>query len=135
MVRPHLNGILSLLNLIYTHLLARTMSTIFWDFSSVFKTICLAQLGEKLKKMQVGVPLLSAEANCVPTAWGSAPLRWRQSPFVFTLYITDFKSDKHNYPNLSVIKSIVLVVGGPRQPLFHLGVSVDIEDNESPLLC
>ena len=59
--QPHLgveNGIIYLLNRVYTHLdkLVRPMRVMLFDYSSAFNTIRPALLGEKMAAMQVDAP-------------------------------------------------------------------------------
>uniref|UniRef100_A0AAQ6IRP3 Reverse transcriptase domain-containing protein n=1 Tax=Anabas testudineus TaxID=64144 RepID=A0AAQ6IRP3_ANATE len=110
--QPHIgvdDAIIHLLHRTYTHLdkpggLVRIM---FFDFSSAFNTIRPALLGGKLKKMQVNTPLISwimdyltnrpqyvRLQNCVSDTVicsTGAPQGTVLSPFLFTLYTSDFR--------------------------------------------
>lgn len=109
--QPHLgvdDAIIFLLNRLYTHLdqTASSVRIMFFDFSSAFDTIKPALLGEKLTEMQVDAPLVSwmidyltgrpqyvRLQSCVSDRVVSntgAPQGTVLSPFLFTLYTTDF---------------------------------------------
>ena len=70
------DGIIYPLNRVYTHLEKRasTVRFMFFDFSSAFKTIRPALLGEKMAAMQVVAPIMSwivdylmGRTVCTPT--------------------------------------------------------------------
>lgn len=102
------DAIIFLLNRIYPHLdkPASTVRIMFFDFSSAFDTIRPALLGEKLTAMQVDAPLVSwivdyltgrpqyvRLQHCVSDSIISntgAPQGTVLSPFLFTIYTTDF---------------------------------------------
>ncbi len=102
------DAIIYLLNRVYTHLdkTASTVRVIFFDFSSAFNTIRPALLGERMTAMQVDSPLVSwivdyltgrpqyvRLQHCVSDRMVSntgAPQGTVLSPFLFTLYTTDF---------------------------------------------
>ncbi|KAI4905879.1 hypothetical protein NFI96_001273 [Prochilodus magdalenae] len=97
-----------LLNRVYAHLdkPASTVRVMFFYFSSAFNTIQPALLGDKLNVMQVDAPLVSwivdyltgrpqyvRLQHCVSDRVVSntgAPQGTVLSPFLFTLYTTDF---------------------------------------------
>ncbi|KAI4892845.1 hypothetical protein NFI96_004933 [Prochilodus magdalenae] len=102
------DAIIYLLNRVYAHLdkPASTVRVMFFDFSSAFNTIQPALLGDKLNVMQVEAPLVSwivdyltgrpqyvRLQHCVSDRVVSntgAPQGTVLSPFLFTLYTTDF---------------------------------------------
>ncbi|KAI4894909.1 hypothetical protein NFI96_007437 [Prochilodus magdalenae] len=102
------DAIIYLLNRVYAHLdkPASTVRVMFFDFSSAFNTIQPALLGDKLNVMQVDAPLVSWIVDyltgrpqyvrlhhCVSDRVVSntgAPQGTVLSPFLFTLYTTDF---------------------------------------------
>ncbi|KAI4887110.1 hypothetical protein NFI96_003146 [Prochilodus magdalenae] len=102
------DAIIYLLNRVYAHLdkPASTVRVMFFDFSSAFNTIQPALLGDKLNVMQVDAPLVSwivdyltgrpqyvRLQHCVSDRVVSntgAPQGTVLSPFLFTLYTTDF---------------------------------------------
>ncbi|KAI4902472.1 hypothetical protein NFI96_003096 [Prochilodus magdalenae] len=102
------DAIIYLLNRVYSHLdkPASTVRVMFFYFSSAFNTIQPALLGDKLNVMQVDAPLVSwivdyltgrpqyvRLQHCVSDRVVSntgAPQGTVLSPFLFTLYTTDF---------------------------------------------
>ncbi|KAL6473956.1 hypothetical protein MHYP_G00175170 [Metynnis hypsauchen] len=102
------DAVIYLLNRVYVHLdkPASTVRVMFFDFSSAFNTIWPALLGEKLTVMQVDAPLVSwivdyltgrpqyvRLQHCVSDRVVSntgVPQGTVLSPFLFTLYTTDF---------------------------------------------
>ncbi|KAJ8342067.1 hypothetical protein SKAU_G00319950 [Synaphobranchus kaupii] len=102
------DAVIYLLNRAYAHLdkPASTMRVVFMDFSSAFDTIRPALLGKKLTAMQVDAPLVSwivdyltgrpqyvRLQHCVSDRVVSntgAPQGTVLSPFLFTIYTTDF---------------------------------------------
>uniref|UniRef100_A0AAX7SJH0 Reverse transcriptase domain-containing protein n=1 Tax=Astatotilapia calliptera TaxID=8154 RepID=A0AAX7SJH0_ASTCA len=102
------DAIIYLLNRVYTHLdqPASTVRVMFFDFSSAFNTIRPTLLGDKLAAMQVDASLVSwivdyltgrpqyvRVSQCVSDKVISntgAPQGTVLSPFLFTLYTTDF---------------------------------------------
>ncbi|KAI4899972.1 hypothetical protein NFI96_015155 [Prochilodus magdalenae] len=102
------DAIIYLLNRVYAHLdkPASTVRVMFFDFSGAFNTIQPALLGDKLNVMQVDAPLVSwivdyltgrpqyvRLQHCVSDRVVSntgAPQGTVLSPFLFTLYTTDF---------------------------------------------
>ncbi|KAI4885338.1 hypothetical protein NFI96_001847 [Prochilodus magdalenae] len=102
------DAIIYLLNRVYAHLdkPASTVRVMFFDFSSAFNTIQPALLGDKLNVMQVDATLVSRIVDyltgrpqyvrlhhCVSDRVVSntgAPQGIVLSPFLFTLYTTDF---------------------------------------------
>ena len=102
------DAIIYLLNRVYAHLdtPASSVRVMFFDFSSAFDTIRPALLSEKLTAMQVDAPIVSwivdyltgrpqyvRLKHCVSDRGVSntgAPQGTVLSPFLFTLYTTDF---------------------------------------------
>lgn len=133
--QPHLgvdDAIIFLLNRLYTHLdqTASSVRIMFFDFSSAFDTIKPALLGEKLTEMQVDAPLVSwmidyltgrpqyvRLQSCVSDRVVSntgAPQGTVLSPFLFTLYTTDFsyRSESCHLQKFSDDSAIVGCVSG-----------------------
>lgn len=133
--QPHLgvdDAIIFLLNRLYTHLdqTASYVRIMFFDFSSAFDTIKPALLGGKLTEMQVDAPLVSwmidyltgrpqyvRLQSCVSDRVVSntgAPQGTVLSPFLFTLYTTDFsyRSESRHLQKFSDDSAIVGCVSG-----------------------
>lgn len=133
--QPHLgvdDAIIFLLNRLYTHLdqTASSVRIMFFDFSSAFDTIKPALLGGKLTEMQVDAPLVSwmidyltgrpqyvRLQSCVSDRVVSntgAPQGTVLSPFLFTLYTTDFsyRSESRHLQKFSDDSAIVGCVSG-----------------------
>ena len=109
--QPHIgveDAIIFLLHRVYTHLeeAGSTVRVMFFDFSSAFNTIRPALLGNKLLDMQVDAPLVAWITNYLTgrpqyvrlqnivsdtiVSSTGAPQGMVLSPFLFTLYISDF---------------------------------------------
>ncbi|KAL0187591.1 hypothetical protein M9458_014690, partial [Cirrhinus mrigala] len=93
------DAVIFLLNRVYTHLdkPASTVRIMFFDFSSAFDTIRPALLAAKLMAMQVDAPLVSwmvdyltGRPQQIDQQYTGAPQGTVLSPFLFTLYTTDF---------------------------------------------
>ncbi|KAI4873724.1 hypothetical protein NFI96_000464 [Prochilodus magdalenae] len=155
------DAIIYLLNRVYAHLdkPASTVRVMFFDFSSVFNTIRPALLGDKLNMMQVDAPLVSwivdyltgrpqyvRLQHCVSdrVVSNTGALQGTVlSPFLFTLYTTDFNyctetchlqkfSDDSAVLNVTKTKELVVDLRRDKAqvtPISIKGVSVDtVED-------
>ncbi|KAL6471887.1 hypothetical protein MHYP_G00205370 [Metynnis hypsauchen] len=140
------DAVIYLLNRVYAHLdkPASTVRVMFFDFSSAFNTIWPAPLGDNLTVMQVDAPLVSwivdyltgrpqyvRLQHCVSDRVVSntgVPQGTVPSPFLFTLYTTDFNNCTETC-HLQKFSDDSAIVGCISRGDEDKGVSVDtVED-------